>query len=152
MTYLNAPLDADDIVGLAVAADDFSARASNSEFHSPSGFQGVVGGNTLTAGSGSSSYAGQSYQYFSWVATFDGVNVTGSVRWFDPFSPLQTIRTFAFSGAGTLTTEVLPDGYTRQTVSFAGPAQATPEPATLPLLGTGPAGVGFAERRRSAAL
>ena len=148
MTYLNVPLDSDDIAGLSIGADDFSAGGVNSEFFSIGGFHGQVFGNTLTAGFGSSTYAGQSHQYFSWNATFDGVNVTGSITWFDLFTPNQAIHTFVFSGVGTLETETLPNGYTRQTINFAGPATPAPEPATLLPLGAGLAGAGFEARRR----
>jgi hypothetical protein len=152
MTYTDFPMG-DDSAGLTVAANDFSAGARNLEVFSPGGFHGNVGGNTVIDRFGASTYMGQEHLDFGWGATFDGVNVTGSVRWVDQFNPLQTIHTFTFTGAGTLTTEVPAGGATRYTVSFAGPAQsaATPEPATLSLFGAGLAGRGFAARSRRAA-
>jgi hypothetical protein len=139
--------------GLTVAANDFSASAGNLDAFSPGGFHGNVGGNTVIDRFGTSAYMGREHLDFVWSATFDGVNVTGSVRWVDPFNPLQTIHTFTFSGAGALLTEDLGGGATRYTVSFAGPAQAAPapEPATLLLLGTGLAGAGLAARGRRGA-
>jgi hypothetical protein len=134
---------------LIVTANDFSVNARNIEAGGPGQFNGTgtIGGNNVIDRTGTSTYMGQQHLDFFWSATFDGTNVTGSVRWVDSINPFLTIHTFTFSGTGTLTTEALAGGGTHYTVTFAGPAPV-PEPATLLLLCTGLAGVAVRARRR----
>src|ERR1044071_972478 len=93
---------------LSVTANEFSVSARNIEAGGPgTGIMGIGGNNWIDRASGSFTYMGQSSQDFIWSATFDGTNVTGSVRWVDHINPLLTIHVFTFSGTGTLVTEAL---------------------------------------------